>query len=213
MGEPGYAGFSFRGRFANRIQPWGDDLLGAELTTRVADPDELPVVVDVRHPVAARVVTEVWDRDEVLSRFPYRLPVDVRTDLGDHWSVLRTAGLTASFADGADRFDGPHRTAAVNLMRDDVPGRAPADFLTAVLSGAPDTRPAQRVREQLPGGGLRYAFWTTPQDNGRPRHEFYGFTLHSSGSAAAIHCTHEDPADLAWAQHIWRSLARTATTA
>ncbi|MGO4463024.1 hypothetical protein AB4039_37945 [Streptomyces sp. M-16] len=152
-------------------------------------------------------------RDEVLSRFPYQLPVDVRADVGGHWSVLRTAGLAASCADGADRFDGPHRTVAVHLMPDDVPGRAPADFLTALLSGAPDTRPAQRVREQLPGGGLRYAFWTTPQDNGRPRHDFYGFTLHPSGSTAGIYCTHEYPADLAWAQEIWRSLNRTAATA
>ncbi|MDK9499387.1 DUF2199 domain-containing protein [Streptomyces katrae] len=206
--EPGYADFGFTGTFANRIQPWGDALLDAEVATRVADPDELPVVTAVRHPVAARVLTEVWDRDEVLSRFPYALPVDVRTDLGDHWSVVRTAGLTAGFADGYDRFTAPDRTAAVSLKQDDVPGRPSADFLAALLSGAPDTRPGQRLREELPGGGLRYAFWLTPQDSGRPRHEFYGFTLHPSGSGAGIFCTHEDPDGLAWAQQIWCSLER-----
>ncbi|AZM89606.1 MULTISPECIES: DUF2199 domain-containing protein [Streptomyces] len=205
--EPGYAEFAFTGTFANRIQPWAEALFGAEVTARVADPDELPVVTGVRHPVAARVLTEVWDRDEVLSRFPSPLPVDVRTDLGDGWSVVRTAGLTASFADGYDRFTGPTRSAAVSLKRDDVPGRAPADFLAALLSGAPDTRPAQRLREELPGGGLRYAFWLTPQDSGRPRHELYGFTLHPSGSGAGISCSHQDPDGLVWAQRIWRSLA------
>ncbi|MFJ8162437.1 DUF2199 domain-containing protein [Streptomyces sp. NPDC096136] len=207
--EPEYADFAFTGTFANRIQPWGDDLLGAEVATRVADPDELPVVTDVRHPVAARVLTEVWDRDEVLSRFPHPLPVGVRTDLGDGWSVMRDAGLTAGFADGYDHFNAPDRTAAVSLKRDDVPGRTQADFLTALLSGAPDTRPAQRLREEMPDGGLRYAFWLTPQNNGRPRHEFYGFTLYPSGTGAGIFCTHEAPDTLAWAQQIWRSLECT----
>lgn len=203
--QPGYAELSFRGTFANRIQPWGDDLLGAEVVAEVTDPEQLPCVVDVRHPVAARVLTDVWDRDRVLSRFPQPLPVAVRTDLGDRWSVLRGAGLTASFADGTDHFDGPDRTAGVNLMWDDVPGRAPADFLAALLAGAPDTRPAQRAREPLVDG-LRYAFWLTPQDHARPRHEFYGFAVPAPGTAAGVFCTYEDPADLVWAQEIWRSL-------
>ncbi|MER6253140.1 DUF2199 domain-containing protein [Streptomyces sp. NPDC001584] len=204
--RPGYADLSIEGTFANRIQPWGDALLGAEVTAKVADPEELPCVVEVRHPVAARVLTRTWDRDHVLSRFPFPLPVDVRTDLGDHWSVLRPSGLTASFADGTDHFTAPDRGAAVSLMRDDVPGRAPADFLEALLSGAPDTRPAQRAREPL-GEGVRYAFWLTPQDHGRTRHEFHGMAV-SSGTAAGLFCSYEDPADLVWAQRIWRSLDR-----
>ncbi|MFF5704613.1 hypothetical protein ACFY7H_19225 [Streptomyces sp. NPDC012794] len=93
----------------------------------------------------------------------------------------------------------------MNLMRDDVPDRAPEDFLTALLSGAPDTRPAQRAREAT-ADGVRYAFWMTPRDHGRERHEFYGFAVHASGSAARVFCTHEDAADLAWAQRVWRSL-------
>ncbi|GAA3117854.1 hypothetical protein GCM10017687_34290 [Streptomyces echinatus] len=86
---------------------------------------------------------------------------------------MRTAGLGASFADGTDHFTGPDRSVAVNLMEDDVPGRAPEDFLAALMAGAPDKLPAQRRTEPVPGG-LRYAFWLTPEDNGRPRHEFYG---------------------------------------
>ncbi|WP_405426057.1 DUF2199 domain-containing protein [Streptomyces erythrochromogenes] len=208
--RPGYADLCVEGTFANRIQPWGDDLLGAPVTATVADPEELPRVVDVRHPVASRILTRTWDRDHVLSRFPHPMPVDVRTDLGGRWSVLRTAGLSASFADGADHFAAEDRSASVSLMRDDVPGRAPADFLTALLSGAPDTRPAQRVREPL-GGGVRYAFWLTPQDSGRTRHEFYGMAV-APGIAAGLHCSYEDAADLAWAQRIWRSLDHAVNT-
>ncbi|MFD6110274.1 DUF2199 domain-containing protein [Streptomyces yangpuensis] len=208
--QPGYADLSDEGTFANRVQPWGDDLLGAPVTAKVADPEELPCVVEVRHPVAARVLTRTWDRDHVLSRFPYPLPVDVRTDLGGRWSVVRTAGLTASFADGTDHFTAGDRSASVNLMRDEAPGRAPADFLTALLSGAPDTRPAQRLSEPL-GRGVRYAFWLTPQDHGRPRHEFYGMAV-APGIAAGIFCTYEDAAGLAWAQTIWRSLDHAVST-
>ncbi|MFB6991118.1 hypothetical protein ACFC0C_13055 [Streptomyces sp. NPDC056178] len=65
-----------------------------------------------------------------------------------------------------------------------------------------------RLIEPLPGG-LRHAFWPTPDDHGRERHEFYGFAVPASGTAAGVFCTHEDPADLAWAQHVWRFLDRT----
>ncbi|MER5887479.1 DUF2199 domain-containing protein [Streptomyces sp. NPDC001941] len=215
---PGYAGFAFRGRIANVIRPWGEDVLGAEVTARVADVDELPYLVTGHSPAAARLLEEVWDRDHVLSRFPMPLPVDVRTSLDDGWWVVRTAGLNAYFEDGYDHFAGPDRSAAVNLMRDDVPGRAPADFLAVLLDGAPDKLPAQRLTETVPGG-LRYAFWLTPADHGRPRHELYGFTVaagsgNGSGSdagsplasAAGVFCTFEDAAELAWAQTVWRSL-------
>ncbi|MFF9768186.1 DUF2199 domain-containing protein [Streptomyces sp. NPDC014636] len=203
---PEYADFTFRGRIANRIRPWGDELVGAEVTARVADVEELPCIVTGHDPAVARLLEETWDRDHVLSRFPNQLPVDVRTSLGDGWSVVRTAGLGASFADGTDHFTGRDRSVAVNLMEDDVPGRAPENFLTALMSGAPDELPAQRLTESFPGG-LRYAFWLTPDDHGRPRHEFYGFTV-VAGSAAGVFCTHEDPADLVWAQYTWRSLER-----
>ncbi|MFJ4584721.1 DUF2199 domain-containing protein [Streptomyces echinatus] len=209
--DPRYADLSFQGKIANRIQPWGDELVGAEVTARVGDAEELPYVVTGHGPAAARLLAETWDRDHVLSRFPNPLPVDVRTSLGDGWSVVRTAGLGASFADGTDHFTGPDRSVAVNLMEDDVPGRAPEDFLAALMAGAPDKLPAQRRTEPVPGG-LRYAFWLTPEDNGRPRHEFYGFTV-VTGSAAGAFCTYEDPAGLAWAQETWRSLNHDLRTA
>lgn len=200
-----YADLAFSGRLSNKIRPWGDDLLGAPFTARVADPEELPYLVAGHHPTAARVLEDTWDRDHVLSRFPHQLPVDVRTGLGDRWSVVRTAGLTARFTEGTDQFNGPDRSAAVTVFTDDTPERTPEDFLSALLVGAPDKLPAQRLTEPLPGG-LRHAFWLTPDDHGRERYEFYGFAVPASGTGAGVFCTHEDPADLAWAQQVWRSL-------
>ncbi|GAA3117861.1 hypothetical protein GCM10017687_34300 [Streptomyces echinatus] len=43
--DPRYADLSFQGKIANRIQPWGDELVGAEVTARVGDAEELPYVV------------------------------------------------------------------------------------------------------------------------------------------------------------------------
>ncbi|UUU37733.1 hypothetical protein [Streptomyces sp. NBC_00162] len=42
-----------------------------------------------------------------------------------------------------------------------------------------------RFTELLPGG-LCHAFWLTPDDHGRERHEFYGFTVPASGTAAGV---------------------------
>ncbi|MGW2561831.1 DUF2199 domain-containing protein [Streptomyces sp. NPDC001514] len=203
--EPAYAQLSFRGTLANAIRPWGDDLLGAPVTARVGDPEELPYLVAGHHPAISRLLADTWDRDHVLSRFPHPLPVAVRTDLGDQWSVERTAGMSARFADGVDQFAGPGRGVAVTVFEDDIPGRAPDDFLAALLDGSPDALPAQRLTERLPHG-VRHAFWLTPSDHGRERHEFYGYTVPTSGTAAGLFCSHEAAEDLPWAQHVWRSL-------
>ncbi|MET9427552.1 MULTISPECIES: DUF2199 domain-containing protein [unclassified Streptomyces] len=203
--DPAYAEVELRGTIANAIKPWGEELRGARVTARVADPEELPYLVAGHDPTAARVLEETWDRDLVLSRFPHQLPVAVRTDLGAHWSVERTAGLTARYADGADQFAGPGRSVAVTVFEDDAPGRTPEDFLAALLDGAPDTLPGQRLTERLPGG-VRYAFWRTPADHGGERHEFYGFMAPTGSTAAGVFCTHESADDLAWAQGVWRSL-------
>ncbi|WP_406390095.1 hypothetical protein [Streptomyces sp. NBC_00887] len=106
------------------------------------------------------------------------------------WSVVRTAGLTARVADGADQFAGPDRSAAVTVFTDDVPGRTPEDFLAVLLDGAPDRLPAQRLTEPL-RGGLRHAFWMASDDRGGERHEFYGFTESAVGTAAGLCRTHE----------------------
>ncbi|MER5185728.1 DUF2199 domain-containing protein [Streptomyces sp. NPDC002896] len=203
--DPAYVELTLRGTIANAIRPWGEALLGAPVTARVSDPGELPYLVAGHHPTAARVLEDIWDRDYVLSRFPQPLPVAVRTDLGSHWSVERTAGLTARFADGADQFAGLGRSVAVTVFADDTLGRTPEEFLAALLAGAPDRLPGQRLTEHLPRG-VRHAFWLTPRDHGRERHELYGFTVPTGGTAAGVFCTYESADDISWAQQVWRSL-------
>ncbi|MEV3993533.1 DUF2199 domain-containing protein [Streptomyces sp. NPDC049837] len=207
--DPAYAALSLRGALANAVRPWGEALLGAHVTAEVRDPDELPYVTASDHPLAARVVTRTWDRDEVLSRFAHPLPLSVRTSLDERWSIERTAGLTARFADGTDHFADPVRSVAVNVFEDDTPGRAPSDFLAALLAGAPAAPESQRLTEPLPDG-QRHAFWLTPAEHGRERHELYGFAAHADGTAVGTFCTFEAADDLAWALHTWRSLQHTA---
>ncbi|GGZ97484.1 DUF2199 domain-containing protein [Streptomyces echinoruber] len=205
--DPAYAELVVRGGLANAVRPWGESILGAPVTARVAHDDELPYVVEGHDGTARRLLTETWDRDHVLSRFPHQLPVAVRTPLDDEWSVERSAGLAGRVADGVHQFAGPDRSVAATVFRDDSPGRAPEDFLAALLQGGPEAPPAQRLTEHLPDG-LRHAFWLTPDDHDRPRHELYGYTVARDGSAAAVFCTHESADALAWAHHVWRSLDR-----
>ena len=205
--DSAYAELVVRGRLANAIRPWGEAVLGVPVTARVADDDELPYVVEGHDETARRLLAETWDRDHVLSCFPHQLPVAVRVSLDDEWSVERSAGLVARVADGVQQFAGPDRSVAATLFRDDRPGRAPEDFLAALLEGCPEPPSAQRLTESLPDG-LRHAFWLTPEDHDGPRHELYGYTVTEDGSAAAVFCTHESADGLTWAQHVWRSLAR-----
>ena len=205
--DAAYAELVVRGTLANAIRPWGETVLGAAVTARVADDDELPYVVEGRDEAARRLLAETWDRDHVLSRFAHQLPVAVRTALDDEWSVERSAGLAGRGADGVHQFAGPDRSVAATLFRDDRPGRAPEEFLADLLEGGPEAPPSQQLTESLPDG-VRHAFWLTPEDHDRPRHELYGYTVAGDGSAAGVFCTHESADALAWAQHVWRSLNR-----
>ncbi|MFJ5828952.1 DUF2199 domain-containing protein [Streptomyces sp. NPDC093089] len=206
--EAAYPDLVVRGRLANAVQPWDTEVLGLEMTGRIANPDELPYLVEGHSPTAVRLLGDVWDRDHVLERFPTPLPVAVRTDLGDGWSVERSAGLAARFADGADQFAGPDRSAAVALFQDDRADRTAEDFLAALLDGAPEVPAVQRSTERLPDGGVRHAFWRTPADTGHGRHEFAAYAVDTDGSAAGLYCSHEDAAAHTWAGHVWHSLRR-----
>ncbi|MER5204894.1 hypothetical protein [Streptomyces sp. NPDC002825] len=199
-----------RGRLANKVKPWGAGVLGAEMTGRISDPEELPYLVEGHEPVAVSLLSEVWDRDHVLARFPHPLPVPVRTDLDDGWRVERTAGFSARFENGADQFAAADRSVAVGLFQDTEPGRDAEDFLAALLAGAPEAGEGQQHTERLPGGGVRHAFWFTPQDTGRTRHEFHAYAVEPGGSAAGLFCSYEDAEQHAWARHVWRSLRREA---
>ena len=205
-GSDAYAELTLRGKVANVVRPWGDSLMGATVTARVKDPEELPYLIDSDRPSAAGVLADVWDRDQVLSRIPHPLPVAVRTDLGSRWSVERTAGTTARYADGVDHFAEPGRTVAVRLFEDDTPGRTPEDFLAALLEGAPVAAPGRRLTEHA-APGVRYAHWFAPGDHGGGRYEFLGYTVPSAGTAAGVLCSYEAEDDLAWAQRVWRSLS------
>ncbi|MEV8587544.1 DUF2199 domain-containing protein [Streptomyces sp. NPDC051180] len=206
--EAAYPGLVVRGRLANAVEPWGGEVLGLEMTARIADPGELPYLVEGHEPTAVGLLGDVWGRDHVLERFPTPLPVAVRTDLGDGWSVERSAGLSARFADGADQFAGPDRSVAVALFQDDRAGRAAEDFLAALLDGAPEVPESRRHTEHLPGGGVRHAFWCTPEDTGRGRHELTAYAVEPDGSAAGLYCSHAEPEAHTWAGHVWRSLRR-----
>ncbi|MDX2295908.1 MULTISPECIES: DUF2199 domain-containing protein [Streptomyces] len=206
----GYAELVVRGRLANAVRPWGEEVLGAEFTGRIRDVEELPYLVEGHGPAAVRLLGDVWDRDHVLARFPHPLPVAVRTDLGDGWSVERTAGFSARFENGADQFGAPDRSVAVGLFQDTEPGRSAEDFLAALLRGGPEVPAGQDHTERLPDGGVRYAFWCTPEDTGRPRHELTAYAVEPDGSAAGLYCSYEEPERHAWARHVWRSLRRDA---
>lgn len=209
--EAAYPDLVVRGRLANAVQPWGAEALGLEMTGRISDPGELPYLVEGHGPTAVRLLGEIWGRDHVLARFPTPLPVAVRTDLGDGWSVERSAGLSANYADGVDQFAGPDRSVAATLFQDDRADRTAEDFLAALLDGAPEAPASQRDTEMLPDGGVRHAFWFTPGDTGRGRHEFYAYAVEADGSAAGLYCSHEGAEAHAWAGHVWRSLRRGST--
>ncbi|WP_030693599.1 DUF2199 domain-containing protein [Streptomyces globisporus] len=208
--EVAYPELVVRGRLANAVRPWGEEVLGAEFTGRISDPEELPYLREGHGPEAVRLLGETWDRDHVLARFPHPLPVAVRTDLDEGWSVERTAGFSARFENGADQFAAQDRSVAVGLFQDTEPGRAAEDFLAALLERAPEVPEGQHHTERLPDGGVRYAFWFTPRDTGRTRHELTAYAVEPDGSAAGLFCSYEEPEQHPWALHVWRSLRRDA---
>ncbi|MFI5530322.1 DUF2199 domain-containing protein [Kitasatospora sp. NPDC051853] len=203
-GRPAYRELALRGTMANAIEPWGADLHGAPATVVVRDPDEIPYVDASDDAVLHRVLTTTWDRDDVLSRVGDPLPVPVRTPLNERWSVERTGGLSAAVVDNTHRFTGPGRTVHADVFADRL-RRGPEEFLAALLNGAPAVPPEQRITEDVPDG-IRHAFWTAATHNGRTQYELYGFTVHRSGTAVGVVCLWDEPDDLAWAQHVWRSV-------
>ncbi|MEU2230078.1 DUF2199 domain-containing protein [Streptomyces vietnamensis] len=209
--EAAYPELVVRGWLANKVKPWGAEVLGAEMTGRVSDPGESPYLVEGYGPAAVRLLGEVWDRDRVLGRFPVPLPVAVRADLGDGWSVERSAGLSVRYVDGVDRFTGPDRSVDFTFFQDDRGGgRSAEDFLAVLLDGTPGVPAARQHTERLPDGGVRHAFRGTPGDTGRTRHELTGYVVEADGSTARLFCTYGQPEQHAWALHVWRSLRREA---
>jgi hypothetical protein len=51
----------------------------------------------------------------------------------------------------------------------------------------------------------RYAFWRPALGDGRILHNLHGYVA-IPGDILHLVCVYDDPADLPWAQHVWRSV-------
>ena len=61
---PEYADLTLRGEVANAIKPW-PGLLGESARAEVRDSATLPYLVAEQNSLLSRVLTDVWDRDDV----------------------------------------------------------------------------------------------------------------------------------------------------
>lgn len=201
--DPAYADLVLEGTLANAIKPWGDRLLGGRVTAVVRDTREIPYVDRSEDPYVARVISEEWDHDRVLERMPFALPVPVRTDLGNGWSIERTAGLSGSVADRHNRFTGPARAVAVSVLTDSASRSIEAFFLdlTNGILPVPDEDKVLVTGDEE----IRYAEMVViEQDGGGVDHALFGLVVRK-GTALDIQCRYQDPDDRAWALHVWRS--------
>lgn len=66
--EPSYGQLLLDGLLGNALPLWG--LLGVPAKARVRDENQTPYVVESPHPDLARVLSEEWPHDELLSALP-----------------------------------------------------------------------------------------------------------------------------------------------
>jgi hypothetical protein len=66
---PEYLSLRFTGHIANRLEPWGDSLLGAGVTAVPKIEAELPYIVD-GDPVVQSLLHRAWPRDEIVAAIP-----------------------------------------------------------------------------------------------------------------------------------------------
>jgi len=197
---PDYLGLRLRGEVANAIKPW-PGLLGEPARAEARDQGTLPYLAAEEGTLLARVLGEEWDRDDVLSRIAHVLPVTVRQRLTETWSIERTAGLAPRRGDEVMRFVGAGRTVQIESFR--TPREESADTLIASLSEGLPSR-CQGSASERAGGLTRQAFWLTTTVEGRTQHELYGYAA-IPGDLLSVVCMYDDPADLTWAQGVWRS--------
>jgi hypothetical protein len=195
-----YADLTLHGTVANAIQPW-PALLGEPARAEVREADTLPYLIAPGEGLLSRVLGEVWDRDDVVSRIWHALPTAVRQQVTDRWSVERTAGLAPRVRDGIMIFAGPGRTVHIETfdLRETTTGEAAVATMTEGAPRRPDAELTERDGELS-----RHAFWLETETDGRRQHELYGYVWTSS-SIATLTLMYDDPADLAWAQSVWRS--------
>ncbi|MBP2326785.1 hypothetical protein JOF56_007170 [Kibdelosporangium banguiense] len=199
-----YVDVVLHGTFANSIIPWGDAILGAPVTAMVQDVDEIPYIEASDDAEFEKLLTDVWDRDHVLSRFAHALPVAVRETIGERWSIERSAGMAARVVEtGATQYSGPGRTVFVDELRDPM-NRTADEMLAQMLENFPELPPEQ-IFTTRNGDEIRDARWLTQDVDGEIRHELYGYAIRP-GSMMAIVCIHDTPEDHAWAMHVFNSI-------
>ncbi len=195
------------GTVANTVKPW-EGLLGESARTEVRDTETLPYLVAAEGSLLSRILSEPWDRDDVLSRIAHGLPVPVRQQITDIWSVERTAGLAPRVRDGVTRFIGPGRTVQIEAF-DHPAGTTPAEAIARMTEGSPRQRSGELTEHD--GNLTRHAFWLTVTANDRQQHELYGYAA-TANHIVCTTCVYDDPADLEWAQQVWRSARTTPTS-
>lgn len=194
-----YRDLTLEGTVANAIKPW-PELLGESARAVVRDAGTLPYLVAAKQNTLSRILTEVWDRDDVLSHLWHALPVAVRQPVTANWSIERTAGLTPRVTDGIMMFTGHGRTVHVEAFGLH-PGTSAETAIAKMTQGSPQHK---GELAEYDGTITRHAFWLTADTDGTPQHEFYGYAA-TSDNIACITCMYEDAADLTWATEVWRS--------
>jgi hypothetical protein len=198
---PEYAELRLEGTVANAVQPW-TDILGAPARAEVRDPESIPYLVADEGSLVHRVLHDEWDRDDVLSRITYALPTPVRQRITPHWSLERSAGLELRRHEERIYFSGPGRTVHLDPLGP-PPEAAPADVIRELTADAPRDRDGEHT--ETAGDAHRYAFWRPALGDGRIVHNLHGFVA-VPGHVLHVGCVFDDPADLGWAQHVWRSI-------
>jgi hypothetical protein len=205
---PAYADLKLDGVIANAVKPW-PDLFGDAAQAEVRDLNSLPYLVARQNSVLSRVLTQVWDRDDVLSRIWHALPVSVRQQVTQEWSVERTAGLAPRAADGVMIFAGPGRTVHIEAFT--VPATMSVDTAVATMLKRAPRKPERQLVEHETDLLRQAVWWPTIVDGHRP-HNFCGLVA-MPGSVASITCMYDDPNDIDWATTIWRSVRYHAPSA
>lgn len=199
---PDYGQLRLAGTFANAILPWDEQLLDAPATAEVREDGDLPyLAATADSPFVSRLVTETWDRDEVLSTLWQALPFSFEHRVTDSWSVRRTAGMRAVLVEGTMRFVGPGRTVIIDVFG--LPSGAKPEG--AVASMFADS-PAEAEHYTEDGDGvIRRAYRKTSAKDGVERHDLYGFIGAATGFLL-INCVHDAAADAGWALETFRSV-------
>lgn len=78
-----------------------------------------------------------------------------------------------------------------------------------MTEGAPQRRSGELTEHD--GDLTRHAFWLTVTVNGKQQHELYGYTA-TANHIALTTCMYDEPADLEWAQRVWRSARPTRSS-